>query len=148
MRLRRWRHVSILGLMVAVCGLARVAGEPAPPKAADEEPVTFNRHVALLVFQHCSVCHRPGEVAPFPLLTYADVKKRGRQIQTVTSERFMPPWKSVAGHGKFLGERRLSEAEIDRLARWVKQGMPEGDARYLPAAPKFNDGWTLGPPDL
>ena len=39
------------------------------------EPVTFNKHIAPLMFHYCSPCHRPGEAAPFSLLTYADVRK-------------------------------------------------------------------------
>jgi mono/diheme cytochrome c family protein len=125
-----------------------VAQEPPVAPADDAAPVTFNKHIAPLVFKHCAVCHRPGEVAPFSLLTYADAKKRAKQLQTVTADRFMPPWKSVAGHGSFLGERRLSAEEIAQIARWVKQGAPEGAAADLPAAPKFPEGWQLGKPDV
>ena len=31
---------------------------------------TFNKDIAPILYQNCSTCHRPGEVAPFPLLTY------------------------------------------------------------------------------
>lgn len=109
---------------------------------------TFNKHIAPIVFANCASCHRPGEVAPFSLLTYADVKKRAQQIAKVTGDQFMPPWKSVEGHGKFIGERRLTKEQIDLIGRWVKDGAAEGDAADLPAAPKFNDGWTLGEPDI
>jgi mono/diheme cytochrome c family protein len=114
---------------------------------SSERP-TFNKHIAPLVFEHCASCHRPGEVAPFSLLTYSDVKKRAGQIAELTSKRFMPPWKSVEGHGRFIGERRLSQDQIDLIARWVSQGSIEGDSRDLPATPKFNDSWTLGQPDI
>jgi hypothetical protein len=60
----------------------------------------------------------------------------------------MPPWKSVEGHGIFVGERRLSAEEIDRIARWVEQGKPEGDPKDLPAPPQFTEGWKLGQPDI
>ena len=115
---------------------------------ADAGPVTFNKHIAPLLFRHCVECHRPGEVAPFSLLTYADAKKRGTMIEAVTSKRIMPPWKSVEGHGSFVGERRLSPAGIELIARWVKQGRPEGDPKDLPAAPKFTEDWKLGKPDI
>ena len=61
-----------------------------------------------MVFKNCAACHRPGEVAPFSLLTYHDVKKRAKQIAEVTATRQMPPWKAVPGHGEFRGERRLA----------------------------------------
>src|SRR6185295_12309808 len=112
------------------------------------EPVTFNKHIAPLVFQNCAGCHRPGEVAPFSLLSYSDVSKRSKQIQEVTKSRFMPPWKSVEGHGKFVGERRLTGEQVELIAKWVEQGTAEGDAKDLPPQPEFKDGWKLGPPDI
>ena len=48
--------------------------------AAVGQKVTFNRDIAPIVFHYCASCHRPGEAGPFPLLTYDDVKKHGRQI--------------------------------------------------------------------
>jgi hypothetical protein len=110
--------------------------------------VTFNKDIAPLVFQNCSACHHPGEVAPFSLLSYDDVKKRAKQIHDVTKQRFMPPWKGIEGHGQFTDERRLTPAEIELIARWVEQGAVEGSTADLPAAPKFNDGWKLGQPDI
>jgi hypothetical protein len=81
-------------------------------------------------------------------LSYADVKKRARQIVQVTADRYMPPWKSVEGHGRFVDERRLSADEIALVARWVEQGAVEGDAADLPKTPQFSDSWKLGEPDI
>lgn len=121
--------------------------QPVAPSAATG-PVTFNKDVAPIFFRHCVQCHRPGEVAPFSLLTYADAGKRAAMIRTVTSKHIMPPWKSVEGHGKFVGERRLTAEEIELISRWVEQGKPEGDAQDLAAPPRFTEGWKLGPPDI
>jgi len=82
---------------------------------AKAEPVTFNKQIAPILFRQCVECHRPGEVAPFSLLTYEDAKKRSKMIRTVTADHIMPPWKSVAGHGSFIGERRLSATELDLI---------------------------------
>jgi Flp pilus assembly protein TadD len=116
--------------------------------AAAARPVTFNRDVAPIVFRHCTSCHRPGEIAPFNLQTYEDVKQRGRLIADATGHRFMPPWKPDPGVGEFEGSRRLSDEQIDVIQDWVEGGMPEGDARDLPALPSFTPGWQLGKPDL
>jgi hypothetical protein len=117
-------------------------------EASGDSSTTFNKHIAPIIFQHCAACHHPGEVAPFSLLSYADVRKRAEQIEVVTRDRFMPPWKSVEGHGRFLGERRLKPEEIDLIARWVEQGAAEGDAKDLPPTPTFPEGWKLGKPDI
>src|ERR1035441_3556558 len=67
---------------------------------------TFNRDVAPILYQNCSNCHRPGEVAPFALLSYDDAAKRAKQIAAITQARVMPPWKATPGYGEFLDERR------------------------------------------
>ena len=110
--------------------------------------VTFNRHVAPLLFANCSHCHRPGEVAPFPLLDYTDAKKRAKQIALVTESKTMPPWKLVPGHGRFADERLLTATEIATLKAWADAGAPEGDKADLPPTPTFATGWHLGKPDL
>ncbi len=112
------------------------------------EPVTFNKHIAPLIFHYCSPCHRPGEAAPFSLLTYADVRKHASQIVTVTERRYMPPWPPEAGYGDFVGDRRLNADQLRLIAEWVKEGIVEGDAADLPVPPSFTEGWQIGPPDL
>lgn len=109
---------------------------------------TFYRDVAPIVNRYCAPCHRPGEAGPFSLLTYQDVKKRAPQIAAVTTRRFMPPWLPEQGHGDFTDELRLSEEQIHTIAAWASAGAPEGDPADAPPAPKFTDGWQLGPPDV
>ncbi len=110
--------------------------------------VTFNRDVAPIIFHSCSSCHRPGEAAPFSLLTYSDVKRHARQIGELTRSRAMPPWLPDPQPLKFADEARLSDAEIQRITDWVEQGAIEGDPKDLPPQPKFVEGWRLGKPDL
>jgi tetratricopeptide (TPR) repeat protein len=113
----------------------------APPK------VTFNSEIGPMIYQNCAPCHRPGEAAPFSLLSYEDAKKHATQIAAVTKRRYMPPWLPEHGYGDFAEERRLSDTQIQLIQDWVKQGALEGTGR-APAAPKFNDEWQLGTPDL
>ena len=47
---------------------------------------TFARDIAPIVYEKCAVCHHPGAVAPFSLLSYEDVKKRAAQIAAATGE--------------------------------------------------------------
>lgn len=115
---------------------------------ASAETITFNKQIAPIIYGNCSSCHRPGEAAPFPLLSYQDVAKRGRIIAAVTQSRFMPPWKADVSSYAFKDERRLKDSEIALIQDWVKQGMPEGNASDAPAAPRFASGWMLGEPDL
>jgi tetratricopeptide (TPR) repeat protein len=116
--------------------------------AAQAEPITFNKHIAAIVYQSCAPCHRPGESGPFPLLTYGDVLKHSRQIVSVTKQRYMPPWLPEAGYGDFRDKRRLTDEQIRTIDEWVRQGAPEGSAADAPPLPKFTPGWQLGAPDL
>ena len=110
--------------------------------------VTFSKDVAPILHSRCATCHRPGQVAPFALLTYDDARPRAQQIARVTAARRMPPWLPDASDPPFIGERRLSTQEIEVLQRWVQAGAPEGDRAQAPAPPAFLSGWTHGVPDL
>jgi tetratricopeptide (TPR) repeat protein len=117
------------------------------PLSAADQHVTFSQHIARIVYRNCSPCHRPGEAAPFPLLTYDDVKRHAAQIADVTKRRYMPPWLPEPGHGEFAEEHRLTDSEIQTIQDWVKEGAPPGTGR-APQPPKFSDEWQLGTPDL
>jgi hypothetical protein len=110
-------------------------------------PVTFNQDIAPIIYRNCSSCHRPGEAAPFALLSYADVKKKAKTIAEATASRIMPPWKAEPASYGYRDERRLSEGEIALIQSWVKGGMEEGSGEK-PEPPKFTSGWALGEPDL
>jgi hypothetical protein len=110
--------------------------------------VTFNKDIAPILYKNCASCHRPGEVAPFSLLTYNDAAKRAALIANVTARRYMPPWKPEPGYGEFMDNLRLTDQEIQTIAEWAKGGAPEGDAKDQVEAPHFQEGWQLGKPDL
>jgi tetratricopeptide (TPR) repeat protein len=109
---------------------------------------TFTRDIAPLVYKHCASCHRPGEAAPFPLLEYADLRERAGQIADVVGRRYMPPWLAEPGIAHYVGERRMSDVEIETFKKWVASGAPEGDPAELPPRPVWTEGWRLGKPDL
>jgi tetratricopeptide (TPR) repeat protein len=121
-----------------------------PAAAVDALPVavTFTKDVAPIMYANCAVCHHSGGSAPFSLMTYAEVRKRAAQIVDVTKSRYMPPWLPEPGHGEFVGARRLSQQQLSILRQWAEQGTPEGAPANLPPAPKFNEGWQLGQPDV
>ena len=132
------KTVPVLLLLATVC----VATEPLP------ESVTFTEDVAPILFAKCAMCHHPGEIAPFSLLTYADAKKRAKQLAEITTERTMPPWHADRDNPHFQNDRSLDEKQIALLAAWHRAGAPEGDPAKLPAPPKFTEGWAMGAPDL
>ena len=54
-------------MLLVVVLAASVAAQPR---------VTFTKDVAPILWTRCAPCHRPGEIGPFSLLTYDDVKRR------------------------------------------------------------------------
>ena len=109
---------------------------------------TFSRDVAPIVFQHCAGCHFEDGMAPFNILEYASAGERAERIAEHTSSRFMPPWLPERGYADFRAERRLSDRELETLARWAAQGAPEGNPADLPERPPAMGGWRLGEPDV
>lgn len=129
-------------LIWILAGLGWVAGcskEKAAPEVYIPRPkgtLTFSKDVAPIIFNQCGTCHRPGQAAPFSLLTYADAQKRAKQIAEVTANRYMPPWMPAPGYVEFVGERRLSVDQIGMIQQWVSEGAAEGNPADLPPIPK------------
>lgn len=120
-----------------------------PVSSEERAAVTYAEHIAPILNQHCVECHRPEAGAPFSFDSYEAVSKRARLIRRVVDSGQMPPWKPERGHEPLIGERGLSEDELQRICDWVANGTPEGDPVLTPAPPVFPDGgWRLGTPDL
>jgi mono/diheme cytochrome c family protein len=118
----------------------------APSRATGD--LTFNKDIAPLFFKNCADCHRPGENAPFSVLTYNDIRPWAKSIREKVLTREMPPWHADPHTGQWANDRRLSQKDIEAIAAWVDQGAKEGDPKDLPPQPEFVDGWTIGKPDL
>ena len=125
----------------------------APGFAAD--PV-FTKDVAPILQNKCQGCHRAGEMAPMPLVTYDETRPWARAIKQRVVTRQMPPWHldKTVGVQHYSNDFSLSDAEIDTIARWVDAGAPQGDAKDMPP-PKVwpkTGGWQLaaqfGQPDM
>lgn len=136
--------VLLLGVAILLFTFAaarrRAVAHPGPP--------TFNKEVVRILQQHCQSCHRPGDIAPFSLMTYREAAAMASQIKLMTHLRKMPPWKPAEGAGDFVGVRRLSQREIDTLAQWADAGAPEGRKEDLPPTPEQPSEWVLGTPDV
>jgi hypothetical protein len=130
----------VMGLTLAGASAANAQGTPVSAP-------TFSKDVAPIFYKNCTVCHRPGAIAPMSLLTYADARPWTRSIATNVTRGTMPPWHADPAHGEFLNDRRLSQGDKDTIVNWVNAGAPEGNAADLPAQPVYPDGWAIGKPD-
>ena len=95
------------------------AGQPAGEVASDHDDVTFTEDVAAILYENCVTCHRAGEVAPMSLITYQETRPWVRSIKNKVMSGEMPPWHADASVGRFLNERRLTDAERETIVAWV-----------------------------
>jgi peroxiredoxin/mono/diheme cytochrome c family protein len=116
-------------------------------KVAPSGDVTFTKHVAPLLQEHCVSCHRPGQVGPFALIDYEEVKGWGEMIKEVVSEGRMPPWLASPKFGHFSNDPRLSDEDKKLIFAWVDNGCPQGNPADLAPPRKWVDGWKIGQPD-
>jgi len=154
----RWTSIAILALWVVAGSLIPVAAssEVGGGGAVVPNP-TFTKDVAPIFQDKCESCHRPGSIAPMPLVTYEESRPWARSIKARVSARQMPPWHidRTVGIQHFQNDRSLSDDQIDTIVRWIDAGMPKGDAKDMPA-PKLwpaESVWNFakqfgGPPDL
>lgn len=97
--------------------------------------ITWSKEMSRLVYKRCATCHRDGGAA-FSLTTYEAARPWAKAIKEEALERRMPPWQAVKGFGEFKGDRGLTEEELEVISDWVEGGAPEGEDKFLPAAPK------------
>jgi hypothetical protein len=114
---------------------------------ASTRQVTFHKDVEPIFQRRCVECHRPGEIGPFSLMTYAKAKANAGPIKAVVRDRRMPPWHADPKVGEWKNDRRLSDVEIATISSWVDAGSPEGDLDDAPRARQFAEGWQIGTPD-
>ena len=79
-------------LALGIAGVSVVGVPAAGPADAVPANPTFTKDVLPIFQRSCQDCHRPGQVAPFALLTYDQARKRADDLAHVTGERRMPPW--------------------------------------------------------
>ncbi len=110
--------------------------------------VTFSEHIAPIIYNNCTSCHRSGEIGPMPFTNFSEVLAWAGMIEYTTSIKYMPPWQPDKTYSKFVGEKGLTDAEIQLIKDWVTAGSPQGDPSLEPPLPFFPSGSQLGTPDL
>src|SRR5580704_9830716 len=129
-------HLCVLTMTVFAGTVVATAATPS---------VTFHKDVLPILQKNCQTCHRPGEVAPFSLMSYAEARPWAKAIRVAVVSQQMPPWFADPKVGHFSNERRLTEAQIATLVSWANNGAPEGDPKDAPAPLSFVDGWNIKP---
>ena len=120
------------------------------PRKTDETPaVTYTADVARVFDAHCVECHRAGEIGPFTMTDYEELRGWGDMIVEVINDGRMPPWHAAEGHAPLRNARSMPESDKQIVRAWVESGMPFGDVSELPPVAEARSIWHLArEPDL
>jgi hypothetical protein len=134
-----------IALLAAVICAGVCASSPA---SAHSSAPTFYKDVLPILQQHCQTCHRAGEIAPMPLVTYAQVRKYAADMKRMTSSRMMPPWFAEPRFGHFSNDPSLMPAQIETIADWSDAAAPAGNPKDAPPKRHWAQGWNIPKPDV
>jgi hypothetical protein len=126
------RYACIL-LLLSACALA--------------QSPSFYKDVQPILQSHCQTCHRTGEIAPMPLVTYADTKPWAAAMKAAVQSKQMPPWFADPRYGHFSNDPSLSAGEIATIVKWAEAHAPEGNPKTAPRAAHWAAGWIIPQPD-
>src|ERR1041385_3122958 len=87
-------------------GAAQASGPAGSGRSG--KATTFNKDIAPIFFKNCAECHRPGEAAPFSVLSYKEVRPWARSIKEKVVSRQMLPWHADPQVGHWSNDPRLT----------------------------------------
>lgn len=109
---------------------------------------TWSDDIACIVYSHCTSCHRPGNIGPFPLTTYAEAMPMANQLAAAAQAKRMPPWPPNPQYRSLAHERILTSGEIQALVDWAQAGAPSGNLALAPPVPVYSTAYEMTNPDL
>ncbi|HEY1783997.1 MAG TPA: redoxin domain-containing protein, partial [Pirellulales bacterium] len=139
-QLKSGREVSVPETPITGCSIERA--QTAAPGA-----LTYSGAVAAIFERRCVECHRPGQIGPFALTSYADAVAWASTIRGRVVDGTMPPWHADPSCGKFLNDRRLPDDERRLLLAWIDSGAAEGTPIQPRAEQPLAATWGIGQPD-
>ncbi len=125
--------------LVVPIGLAVVSA-----LAHDDEP-TYSETIQPMLARSCVPCHHPGGESPFPLVTYAEVKKRASLLRWVCIVGTMPPLDASSEVTQYEATHRPTDQDLLDLQEWVRTGMKEGKRSGESKVSEL--AWHLSKPD-
>ena len=115
---------------------------------ASSSSPTFYKDVLPILEQHCQVCHRSGEIAPMPLVTFEQSRAYAKKMKEMTGARIMPPWFADPRFGHFSNDNSLTPEQIATIQSWADHGAAAGNASDAQPAPHWTRGWNIPTPEV
>ena len=129
--MRRSLSVLLLPLLSSACaGEAELTPSDAGANVSTDASVpavTYHRDIAPIIEGRCVSCHSPGNVGPFDLTGAEQVKALSAAIRGQVEARLMPPWHADDACRSYIGDRSLTDEQVDLIGAWVELGSPLGD---------------------
>ena len=146
--LRGFRAEISIGLaaIIFIAGVVVLTAAALPARNAPAQ-ATFYKDVLPILQRHCQACHRAGEIAPMPLVTYAQTRPWAAQIKQDVTQRIMPPWFADPCCGHFSNDPSLTPQEKSTIVAWVDAGAPAGNPEDAPPPRHWATGWMIPKPD-
>ncbi len=110
------------------------AEEPPPPRQVSRN-FTYHKDVRSIMDEKCVTCHQEGDIAPFALDSYDDVKAFAAAAAYAIRAGTMPPWPPTAGYTELQNERSLTPEQKFVLLTWLESAMEEGDPADYDSGP-------------
>src|SRR5688572_25854192 len=151
MRDRARGRLSIAGITLAFSATALVSScgsdpEPTPPVVQQQHDLTWYRDIEPIVQVKCDGCHAEGGIGPVVFNDTTVQALAGLMVSQISSG-LMPPWQPSDEGPPLKGERRLTQAEIDKITAWAADGAPLGsDADHEDLEPEKT--FSLTDPDI
>jgi hypothetical protein len=93
------------------------------------QSLSWYKDVQPIVRSKCESCHSSTGVAPFALDSYERAKQYAPAMASAVQARRMPPWMPSSDCQRFVGDRTLTQPQIDTIVSWSQAGAPEGDPK-------------------
>ena len=147
-RINMWFALLVIGFLVATvaCGDDEAgdnqndpqANQPDPNQPDENDPQsnededydgpTYYGDIKPMMEAHCTTCHVPDDIAPFPLQTYEEVSATAQLSLLAMNEGTMPPWPPDDECADFKNHRGISADEIALFEEWMDADHPRGQA--------------------
>lgn len=139
--LRALSCINLVPFFILICFFVSI------PNLSFGQKITFSDHIAPIIYENCTPCHRPNQIAPMPFTNYEEVSAYASMIKYVTEIKYMPPWKATNSNHVFDHERGLSDHEINLIRKWVEDGVAEGNPSKTYSIPIFDSNPQMEDPD-
>ena len=108
--------------------------------------VNFSEDISPIIYNNCTECHRQGEIGAFLNLTnYSDVYDNRHWILSAIAtpedlrhgQPIMPPWQPDREYSSLVGERFLTDEQVQIFSNWIDQGGIQGNPSEEYPIPEF-----------